>query len=240
MTNLSLVPQIHSPETMTSSEISDLIGNDRHNNVKRTIDRLVDRGVISQPQSSERRNGQGQLVIDYVLHKRDTYIVVAQMSPEFTGQLVDRWQQLESHLVNRTLNIQDLSISETSDLMALLIAHEPDQLLAFMRPAVEEMVTQSLSQRAPMEHVSQPIENFEDLFNPSQLGFLSRLSSQRMNRILLDLNFQTRDEFGYTPTRHAEGLYEEVLRRRNRAGRLVVKFLWKRRVLQSIPARYLA
>jgi hypothetical protein len=31
-----------------------------------------------------------------MLEKRETYIVVAQLSPEFTARLVDRWQELES------------------------------------------------------------------------------------------------------------------------------------------------
>jgi phage regulator Rha-like protein len=32
----------------------------------------------------------------YVVNKRDSYVVVAQLSPEFTARLVDRWQELEA------------------------------------------------------------------------------------------------------------------------------------------------
>ena len=32
----------------------------------------------------------------YHLGQRDTYIVVAQLSPEFTARVVDRWQELEA------------------------------------------------------------------------------------------------------------------------------------------------
>jgi phage regulator Rha-like protein len=32
----------------------------------------------------------------YELTKRDSYVVVAQLSPEFTARLVDRWQELEN------------------------------------------------------------------------------------------------------------------------------------------------
>lgn len=31
----------------------------------------------------------------YLISKRDSYIIVAQLSPEFTARLVDRWQELE-------------------------------------------------------------------------------------------------------------------------------------------------
>ncbi len=30
--------------------------------------------------------------------KRDSFVVVAQLSPEFTGALVDRWQELEQQV----------------------------------------------------------------------------------------------------------------------------------------------
>jgi len=44
----------------------------------------------------EVKNHLGQVVTEYQLIKRDTYVVVAQLSPEFTARLVDRWQELEN------------------------------------------------------------------------------------------------------------------------------------------------
>lgn len=32
--------------------------------------------------------------------ERDSYVIVAQLSPEFTGKLVDRWQELEEQAVH--------------------------------------------------------------------------------------------------------------------------------------------
>lgn len=81
--------------TMTSLEISDLVES-RHDNVKVTIERLAARGVIQLPALQEVRNHIGQLVSVYPLEKRDSYVVVAQLSPEFTARLVDRWQELEA------------------------------------------------------------------------------------------------------------------------------------------------
>jgi phage antirepressor YoqD-like protein len=37
-----------------------------------------------------------QVYIFDASHKRDTYVVVAQLSPEFTARIVDRWQELEA------------------------------------------------------------------------------------------------------------------------------------------------
>lgn len=80
--------------TMTSREIADLVES-RHDNVKRTIERLADNGAIQLPPLEEVKNGQGQTVSEYRIGKRDSYVIVAQLSPQFTARLVDRWQELE-------------------------------------------------------------------------------------------------------------------------------------------------
>lgn len=81
--------------TMSSEEIAALVES-RHDNVKTSIERLGARGVIQLPALQEVRNHLGQTVSVYQLCKRDSYVVVAQLSPEFTARLVDRWQELES------------------------------------------------------------------------------------------------------------------------------------------------
>jgi phage regulator Rha-like protein len=89
-----------SSPTMSSREIAELVSL-RHDNVRRTIEVLADRGVIGLPQIEENPPGPagGRPGITYVFSgeqgKRDSYVVVAQLSPEFTGRLVDRWQELE-------------------------------------------------------------------------------------------------------------------------------------------------
>ncbi|EMO8397095.1 phage antirepressor KilAC domain-containing protein [Escherichia coli] len=87
---------------MTSIEIAELVGS-RHDKVKQSIERLAVRGVIRNPPMVvfERINNLGLLrgVEAYVFEgeqgKRDSIIVVAQLSPEFTARLVDRWRELE-------------------------------------------------------------------------------------------------------------------------------------------------
>ncbi|WP_103978765.1 phage antirepressor KilAC domain-containing protein [Escherichia coli] len=87
---------------MTSIEIAELVGS-RHDKVKQSIERLAVRGVIRNPPMVvfEKINNLGLLrgVEAYVFEgeqgKRDSIIVVAQLSPEFTARLVDRWRELE-------------------------------------------------------------------------------------------------------------------------------------------------
>ncbi len=81
--------------TMSSLEIAELLGT-CHDSVKRTIERLSERVAIGLPPLVEVKNHLGQTVAEYRVSKRDSYVVVAQLSPEFTARLVDRWQQLET------------------------------------------------------------------------------------------------------------------------------------------------
>lgn len=82
--------------TMSSREIADLVGS-RHGDVMRSIDRLMEKGVIAGYAPSAYTHEQnGAEYKEYLIGKRDTYVIVAQLSPEFTAKLVDRWQELES------------------------------------------------------------------------------------------------------------------------------------------------
>ena len=84
--------------TMSSLEIAKLV-DVRHDKAKQSIERLSDRGVISLPPMGDvkvKRERRFETVSVYNVCKRDTYVIVAQLSPEFTGRLVDRWQELES------------------------------------------------------------------------------------------------------------------------------------------------
>ena len=88
--------------SMTSLEIAELVGS-RHVDVKRSIERLIEKGTIRDtPMAfSENINNLGfKTRQEYYLFKgeqgkRDSIIVIAQLCPEFTARIVDRWQELE-------------------------------------------------------------------------------------------------------------------------------------------------
>lgn len=87
MTNL-----INTPKTMSSREIAELTGK-RHDNVMRTINKC---GDLLTPQFEDTPNPQnGQIYKVAQLNKRDSLVLVARLSPEFTAAIVDRWQELE-------------------------------------------------------------------------------------------------------------------------------------------------
>ena len=96
--------------TMTSREIAELVES-RHDSVKRTIERLAERKVIGSPPMVEYLDGLGRPATEYLFSgekgKRDSLVVVAQLSPEFTGALVDRWQKLEEQQADVSLDTDE-------------------------------------------------------------------------------------------------------------------------------------
>lgn len=93
----SLIIDPNHPATMSSREIADLVES-RHDNVKRTMERLGERGIIRfTPLEETSHEGPGARSVEvYRVNKRDSFVVVAQLCPEFTARLVDRWQELET------------------------------------------------------------------------------------------------------------------------------------------------
>lgn len=93
--------------SINSREIAELVDS-RHDNVRVTIERLADKGVIELPASQEIPTATRPAVV-YVFAgeqgKRDSIVVVAQLSPAFTARLVDRWQELEAKVGQQQVQI---------------------------------------------------------------------------------------------------------------------------------------
>lgn len=103
--------------TMTSLDI-EIVAGSRHDSVKRTIERLASRGVIELPPLVVIKTATKPRVV-YVFSgsqgKRDSLIVVAQLSPEFTADIVDRWIQLEKDSVSLTKRLERVQRKEAID-----------------------------------------------------------------------------------------------------------------------------
>src|SRR5690625_68591 len=152
--------------TMTSLEIAGLVES-RHDSVRRTIERLANQAVISLPPLVEvkvQRERREETVSAYRFSdeqgKRDSIVVVAQLSPEFTARLVDRWQELEKEKAH--------SIPETLSEALLLAAEQAKQL----------------EQAAPkIAHYDAVVER-DGLLSATQVGQKLKLSAIMLNRAL--------------------------------------------------------
>lgn len=97
-------------KTMSSREIAELVDS-RHDSVKRTIETLCDKGTIVQPlevgEQSADAMGRQRTTMVYRLDKRSSLIVVAQLCPEFTARIVDRWQELEQAAAQPVIDLNN-------------------------------------------------------------------------------------------------------------------------------------
>jgi len=83
-------------EVMSSLEIAKL-AETTNAEVKRVANILISQGLISHPQIEEGvRMPNGRIESVYHFGERDSYVVMAQVSPRFTARLVDRWRALEA------------------------------------------------------------------------------------------------------------------------------------------------
>lgn len=144
-------------KTMSSLEISELVES-RHDSVKRTIERLTNQGVIVQPPLVDEPGtdtlGRPRVTQVYRFSgergKRDSIIVVAQLCPEFTARLVDRWQELEAEhkapvVLSRLQLIEMAMESEKERLAAVAKSAALEEKIQAQAPKVEALSRIALS-----------------------------------------------------------------------------------------------
>lgn len=117
--------------TMSSREIADLVKS-KHSDVKRSAERLAAGGVLTAPLAQFDFEHNGNVYQEYRFNKRDSLVVVARLSPEFTAAVVDRWQELE--------NVQQMSVPKSLPEALRLAADLAEQ---------KERLTQELVAAAP-------------------------------------------------------------------------------------------
>ena len=189
---------------MTSSEIAELVGK-RHDNVKRTIETLVKNGVIQSPQIEEIENKQSlgprrfsnAYIFEGEQGKRDSIVVVAQLCPEFTARLVDRWMELEEQIKQLAAPQQQTQ----------LIPGTPEHFAACYRAYFGEPVLPSLTaQQQHTEPVAIAAPQREHFPAPRDMITISEVREKYFNNkdVLMQLivSFGVRSElhhYGYTP-----------------------------------------
>ncbi|WP_270663252.1 phage antirepressor KilAC domain-containing protein [Aeromonas sp. QDB13] len=130
MTNLSLIA--NTEMTMGTREIAELLGK-QHSNIKISAQRLAASGVIGTLATQEFPHN-GNIYEEYRLNKRDSLILVAQNCPEFTAQIVDRWQELEAKQAPQIPQTYAAALLEAGRLA--LEVEQKNHLLAVQAPKV--------------------------------------------------------------------------------------------------------
>lgn len=119
------------PLTMSSREIAGLTGK-RHDNVMAVCRSLHAAGVCPEIQETPYHHAQnGQTYLECLLTKRDSLVLIARLSPEFTARVVDRWQELEA------LQAQPRPAVPQSFAQALRLAAEQQEQIELQQAALE-------------------------------------------------------------------------------------------------------
>jgi phage antirepressor YoqD-like protein len=129
--------------TMSSRDIAAITGK-LHKNVTPVILSLQADGLLTadiQPSTFEHR---GNTYTEYNLCKRDSILLVARLSPEFTAALVDRWQELESSNQQAIPNFNDpvaaaraWADAKESEIKAIQYAEAAKPAVAFVERYVQ-------------------------------------------------------------------------------------------------------
>lgn len=178
--NMPILPQFgNSEQSMNTLDISELVQS-RHDKVKQSVERLAERGVITLPPMGEKATA-GRPTTFYVFSgekgKRDSIIVVAQLCPEFTARLVDRWAELEKQASSKQFQIPQ-TLSE-----ALQLAADQARQLEIAAPKVQYF---------------DRVADTKNLLNASQVGKKIGMSAVKLNQYLADLGVYDRRIAGRT------------------------------------------
>lgn len=176
--------------TMSSREIAELVEK-RHDVTKLSMERLAEKKIIDLPPLVEYLDSLGRPATEYRIGKRDSYIVVAQLSPEFTARLVDRWQELEDK--------NKVALPDFSDPVAAARAWadqvEQRQLIAIERDHAIATKAQIGSKREATAMARVAVANKEVARLKDQLGFSVRQAT------ILQVEDATGQDFDFLPLR---------------------------------------
>ena len=85
---------------MSTREVAELTGKS-HDNVLRDARALAKRGVLKSEETPYRHPQNGQHYPEFLLDQRDALVLVSGYSPTLRARIIDRWQELESRLLEQ-------------------------------------------------------------------------------------------------------------------------------------------
>ncbi|WP_227136396.1 phage antirepressor KilAC domain-containing protein [Kosakonia radicincitans] len=120
--------------TISSREIAKLTGV-THGEVKRMVKSLETAQRLSQPVKEHPYEREGEMRQEFLLNKRDSLLTVSRLSPTFTAEMLDRWQEKE-----KLISLPDFT-NPAAAARALAEQYEKrqraEELLALLAPKAE-------------------------------------------------------------------------------------------------------
>ena len=192
---------------MSSREIAELTEKP-HDNVLKTIRSLIDGGVVKATTPQEYIHPQNkQTYLEYLSDKRDSFVIVARLSPEFTARLVDRWQELEAQVVTPVAPMlprtpTDLAVNHITAVMQLAALFEVPTHLAQVEAVKGARLTYQidLTEILRLAPAQSMIRLEDEAVEPTELGKRLGLSAIKMNQWLEERGFQAKINSEWVPT----------------------------------------
>ncbi|WP_228723097.1 Rha family transcriptional regulator [Limnobaculum xujianqingii] len=180
--------------TMSHVEIAELVGS-RPDSVKRTIETLAEKGIITFTQTVEKSSG-GRPGTIYHVNKRNSYVVVAQLCPEFTARLVDRWQELEEQATHPALPstyieaLEELLTSKKNEEALTLVNKEQEAEINDLKNLFKEGMTTTqfckMLNGVNTQQINSYLAERNWLFNESKSGTRWRCASYARDKYLTE------------------------------------------------------
>lgn len=249
---------------MNSLEIAELVDT-QHGNVRTSIERLAKREVIQLPptqkvedkHSLSPNNKTTVYVFAGEQGKRDSIVVVAQLSPEFTARLVDRWQALEAGEATPAYQLQRqtqrkaaqdipqvlaLKLTRVAISAAKALGFKGNQAALSADHAVRTITGQSVL--ALMGHTALEAEDQEPLLVVTEIAERLGWPPRSVNPKITESGLQTeyRDHknklcYELAEKGHAFGVYVDT-GKKHENGSPVRQIKWKATVVEFLSQRY--
>lgn len=191
--------------TMTSREMAELTEK-RHDSVKRTIDTLAEKYIVGSPQIVEYLDSLGRAAIEYRIGKRDSFVIVAQLSPEFTARLVDRWQELEQKAQQAPRIAPEVQMLDTQLAIAKLLNVPIHMAQVEAVKVVKLTLGTDLSPWLKLAPAQSNLDASDLYLEPNDLAKRLGVSSGiALNKLLAGAGLQTGGAGNWKPTAAANG-----------------------------------
>jgi phage regulator Rha-like protein len=167
---------VDQPLTMSSREIAELTQK-RHDNVLVTIRSLIGNNILSPEIQELETEYRGRTIPYFEFNKRDSLVVVARLSPEFTAAVIDRWQELEN---KQSLALPDFSNPAEA---ARAWANEFE---------AKQIAEQRLIEAQPKVAFVDNLVDRKNLLTATQVAQKHGISAIKLNKILSELKVYNR------------------------------------------------
>jgi len=229
---MQLMTSSKDSKTMSSREISEVVEK-RHDNVKRTMDTLQSKGLITITQTEEPTPGGGKPVTVYHVGKRDSYVVVAQLSPEFTARLVDRWEALESGKAQpisapAPVTTMQKAVSDMAEWKSAAELFSIPEAVAMVEGVkhVEHLYAVDFKPLLLASPMMDDIKDDEVMLEPTEIGKRIGYSGKELNLALFKAGLQTKVDGQWQPTEKSQGYTSRHFWMSKQSGKSGYNYKW--------------